>query len=122
MSHGQRTILINRVGRRLHVLAPLGAKELIKSIPGRRWDHRARLWTLPSDVEDEARDILDGWPGGASWEGDAPARAAHNRAASSGPGKAGRLTTERCNVCRERLDPALVAEGAVTHPGCEAGR
>ena len=30
--------------------------------------------------------------------------------------------SEKCQTCSEPLDPALVTEGAATHPGCEAGR
>lgn len=118
MSPGRRTILVNRVGRRLHVLAPFGALALVKQIPGRRWDPRTKVWTLPSDVEDEAREILAGWPGGASWEGDPPATAAHKRTATSGRTSSGRVTT-RCVACSEPLDDV---DGFGLHTGCEARR
>lgn len=99
----RRKIIVNRVGDRLHILAPFGARELVKSIPARRWDAARKVWTVPADLEEEAREVLDGWPGGVSFPDDVH--------------MADRL---RCRVCRRPM--VDLADGHRTHPGCDDGR
>lgn len=43
--------------------SPFDARELVKQIPGRRWDPDRKVWTVPEIFESEARSILSSWLG-----------------------------------------------------------
>lgn len=100
----QPKIIVTRAGHQLHVMAPFGAKDLVKSIPGRRWDPTRRVWTVPADLEEDARLILDTWAGGVSYDEDAYRK-------PSAP---------VCVACRRPLHRVDLDEGFSMHAGCMA--
>lgn len=46
------------------LISPYEAKDLIRTIPGRRWDKTRKVWTAPATALDVVLDVLDDWPGG----------------------------------------------------------
>lgn len=98
----RQKIIVTRSGKRFLVLAPFAANYLVKQVPGRRWEAVRKAWTIPADVEEEARDILDRWPAGVSYDDDT------NTAA--------RLRA--CRVCRRPMTD--LGDTSRTHPGCAA--
>lgn len=61
-------IVVTRVKDKLRISAPYEARELIKQIPGRKWDPALKLWTCPATSESVARIVLGQWPGGVHWD------------------------------------------------------
>lgn len=49
------------------IYSPFGARELIKTIPARKWDVTRKIWIVPTVMLLELRTILAAWPGGVDY-------------------------------------------------------
>lgn len=57
-------ILVTIGKAELVIVSPFEAKDLVRTIPGRRWDAKRKVWTAPAASIDVVLDVLDDWPGG----------------------------------------------------------
>ncbi|WP_425309089.1 hypothetical protein AADG42_10125 [Ammonicoccus fulvus] len=57
-------IVITATATEIRITSPYEARDLIKEIPGRKWDPTRKIWTAPSWALAEAKSILAAWPGG----------------------------------------------------------